>query len=38
MRKTSAIIWQDAQHQVLFEILDMDRTVRVLKVKQVARS
>ena len=23
MRKTSAIIWQDAQHQVLFEILDM---------------
>ena len=23
MRKTSDIIWQDAQHQVLFEILDM---------------
>lgn len=23
MRKTSNIIWQDAQHQVLFEILDM---------------
>ena len=23
MRKTSQIIWQDAQHQVLFEILDM---------------
>ena len=23
MRKTSAIIWQDAQHQVLFEILDL---------------
>lgn len=22
MRKTSEIIWQDAQHQVLFEILD----------------
>ena len=22
MRKTSDIIWQDAQHQVLFEILD----------------
>ena len=22
MRKTSALIWQDAQHQVLFEILD----------------
>ena len=25
MRKTSEIIWQDAQHQVLFEILDMLR-------------
>ena len=23
MRKTSDIIWQDAQHQVLFDILDM---------------
>lgn len=23
MRKTSNIIWQDAQHQVLFEILDL---------------
>lgn len=23
MRKTSDIIWQDAQHQVLFEILDL---------------
>ena len=23
MRKTSEIIWQDAQHQVLFEILDL---------------
>jgi len=23
MRKTSALIWQDAQHQVLFEILDL---------------
>ena len=23
MRKTSDILWQDAQHQVLFEILDM---------------
>ena len=23
MRKTSHIIWQDAQHQVLFEILDL---------------
>jgi hemerythrin len=23
MRKTSAILWQDAQHQVLFEILDL---------------
>ena len=23
MRKTSQIIWQDAQHQVLFEILDL---------------
>lgn len=23
MRKTSDLIWQDAQHQVLFEILDM---------------
>ncbi|MEQ9463181.1 MAG: hemerythrin family protein [Haliea sp.] len=23
MKKTSAILWQDAQHQVLFEILDM---------------
>ena len=23
MRKTSEIIWQDAQHQVLFEILDV---------------
>ena len=25
MRKTSDIIWQDAQHQVLFEILDLIR-------------
>jgi hemerythrin len=25
MRKTSEIIWQDAQHQVLFEILDLIR-------------
>ena len=25
MRKTSEIIWQDAQHQVLFEILEMIR-------------
>jgi len=25
MRKTSEIIWQDAQHQVLFEILDLLR-------------
>ena len=25
MRKTSDIIWQDAQHQVLFDILDMIR-------------
>ncbi len=25
MRKTSDIIWQDAQHQVLFEILDQIR-------------
>jgi len=25
MRKTSDIIWQDAQHQVLFKILDMLR-------------
>jgi hemerythrin len=23
MRKTSEIIWQDAQHQVLFEIIDL---------------
>lgn len=23
MRKTSELIWQDAQHQVLFEVLDM---------------
>ncbi len=23
MRKTSDVIWQDAQHQVLFEILDL---------------
>jgi hemerythrin len=23
MRKTSELIWQDAQHQVLFEILDL---------------
>ena len=23
MRKTSDIIWQDKQHQVLFEILDL---------------
>tara|TARA_R110000787_G_scaffold135215_2_gene247528 strand:+ start:1073 stop:1435 length:363 start_codon:yes stop_codon:yes gene_type:complete len=23
MKKTSAILWQDAQHQVLFEILDL---------------
>ena len=23
MRKTSDVLWQDAQHQVLFEILDM---------------
>ena len=23
MRKTSEVIWQDAQHQVLFEILDL---------------
>ena len=23
MRKTSELMWQDAQHQVLFEILDM---------------
>ncbi len=25
MRKTSDILWQDAQHQVLFEILDLIR-------------
>lgn len=25
MRKTSDLIWQDAQHQVLFEILDLIR-------------
>ena len=25
MRKTSEVIWQDAQHQVLFEILDLIR-------------
>lgn len=25
MRKTSEIIWQDAQHQVLFDILDLVR-------------
>ena len=34
MRKTSDILWQDAQHQVLFEILDMvsepESDVRVL--------
>ena len=26
MRKTSDIIWQDAQHQVLFELLDQVKT------------
>ena len=26
MRKTSELIWQDAQHQVLFEILDLIKT------------
>ena len=35
MRKTSDIIWQDAQHQVLFDILDMisepDSDVEVLR-------
>ncbi len=38
MRKTSEIIWQDAQHQVLFEILDLikdpeadDQVLRKLK-------
>ena len=25
MRKTSDVLWQDAQHQVLFEILDLIR-------------
>ena len=28
MRKTSDIIWQDAQHQVLFEILDLIKDPR----------
>ncbi|NCF17217.1 MAG: hypothetical protein GWP63_03185 [Haliea sp.] len=28
MRKTSEIIWQDAQHQVLFEILDLIKDSR----------
>ncbi len=35
MRKTSDIIWQDAQHQVLFEIIDLlkgaDADIEVLR-------